>query len=74
LSEINLTIADIDLVSLYGEQNAHLNLIRAASPNINITARGNTIKLVGEKKETQKLKAKFEIMVRMIKENHELNT
>ncbi len=74
MSEINLTIADIDLVSLYGEQNAHLNLIRAASPNINITARGNTIKLVGEKKETQKLKAKFEIMVRMIKENHELNT
>jgi phosphate starvation-inducible PhoH-like protein len=74
LSEINLTITDIDLVSLYGEQNAHLNLIRAASPNINITARGNTIKLVGEKKETQKLKAKFEIMVRMIKENHELNT
>ena len=74
MSEINLTITDIDLVSLYGEQNAHLNLIRAASPNINITARGNTIKLVGEKKETQKLKAKFEIMVRMIKENHELNT
>ncbi len=74
MSEINLTIADIDLVSLYGEQNAHLNLIRAASPDINITARGNTIKLVGEKKETQKLKAKFEIMVRMIKENHELNT
>lgn len=74
MSEINLTIADIDLVSLYGEQNAHLNLIRAASPSINITARGNTIKLVGEKKETQKLKAKFEIMVRMIKENHELNT
>lgn len=73
MSEINLTITDIDLVSLYGEQNAHLNLIRAASPNINITARGNTIKLVGEKKETQKLKAKFEIMVRMIKENHELN-
>jgi phosphate starvation-inducible PhoH-like protein len=72
LSEINLTIIDIDLLELYGENNAFLNLIRTASPNISITARGNNLKLVGEKKETQKLKAKFEIMVRMLKEKHEL--
>lgn len=72
MSEINLTIIDIDLLELYGENNAFLNLIRTASPNISITARGNNLKLVGEKKETQKLKAKFEIMVRMLKEKHEL--
>lgn len=72
MSEINLTISDIDLLELYGENNAYLNLIRKASPSISITARGNNLKLVGEKKETQKLKAKFEIMVRMLKEKHEL--
>lgn len=72
MSEINLTISDIDLLELYGENNAYLNLIRNASPSISITARGNNLKLVGEKKETQKLKAKFEIMVRMLKEKHEL--
>lgn len=72
MSEINLTISDIDLLELYGENNAYLNLVRNASPSISITARGNNLKLVGEKKETQKLKAKFEIMVRMLKEKHEL--
>ncbi len=72
MSEINLTISDIDLLELYGENNAYLNLIRNASPSISITARGNNLKLVGDKKETQKLKAKFEIMVRMLKEKHEL--
>lgn len=72
MSEINLTISDIDLLELYGDNNAYLNLIRAASPSISITARGNNLKLVGDKKETQKLKAKFEIMVRMLKEKHEL--
>ena len=72
MSEINLTISDIDFLELYGENNAYLNIIRTASPNISITARGNNLKLVGEKKETQKLKAKFEIMVRMLKEKHEL--
>lgn len=72
MSEINLTISDIDLLELYGDNNAYLNLIRNASPSISITARGNNLKLVGEKKETQKLKAKFEIMVRMLKEKHEL--
>lgn len=72
MSEINLTISDIDFLELYGENNAYLNIIRSASPNISITARGNNLKLVGEKKETQKLKAKFEIMVRMLKEKHEL--
>ena len=74
MSEIILTITDIDLVELYGENNANLNIIRAAYPNISITARGSNLKLVGEKKETQKLKSKFEIMVRMLKEKHELTT
>ena len=36
-------------------------------------SRGNLLKLVGEKKETQEVKARFESMVRYLKEHHELS-
>jgi phosphate starvation-inducible PhoH-like protein len=72
LSEIILTIEDVDPVELYGENNIKLNLLRRAFPDISITARGNNLKLVGEKKHTQAAKGKFEQMVRLLKERRQL--
>ena len=72
MSEIILTINDVDPVELYGEKNVKLNLFREAFPDVNITSRGNSLKLTGEKKFTQKAKAKFELMVRLLKEHKEL--
>ena len=72
MSEIILTIDGVDLVELYGEKNTKLNLLRKAFPDITITSRGNNIKITGEKKFTQKAKAKLEMMVRMLKEHKEL--
>ena len=74
MSEIILTISDVDPIELYGEKNAKLNLFREAFPEVNITSRGNNLKLTGEKKYTQKAKAKFELMVRLLKEHKELPT
>jgi phosphate starvation-inducible PhoH-like protein len=73
LSEIILTVDDIDLLELYGQNNTKLNLLRKAFPDISITARGNNLKLSGEKKDTQKAKTKFEAMVRLLKEHKELS-
>jgi phosphate starvation-inducible PhoH-like protein len=72
LSEINLTVEGIDPVELYGEHNIKLNLLRRAFPDVQITSRGQNLKLVGEKKVTQKAKSKFETMIRLLKEQHEL--
>ena len=72
MSEIILTLEGIDPVELYGQNNNKLNLLRQAFPDISITARGNNLKLSGDKKHTQKAKAKFEQMVRMLKEHNEL--
>lgn len=72
MSEIILTIQDLDLVELYGENNVKLNLLRRAFPDISITARGENLKLSGEKKITQAAKGKFEQMVRMLKQKKEL--
>ncbi len=74
MSEIILTIDDIDPVELYGENNVKLNLLRKAYPEVTITSRGNNVKLSGNKKETQNAKRKLEMMVRMLREQHELTT
>ncbi len=73
MSEIILTIAGVDPVELYGQKNVKLNLLRKAFPEVTITSRGDNIKLSGEKKHTQKVKSKIEMMVRMLKEEHDLS-
>lgn len=72
MSEINLTVEDVDLLELYGENNAKLNLLRERFPEVNITSRGNTLKISGEKKYTQKAKKQFEIMVGLLKAHSKL--
>jgi phosphate starvation-inducible PhoH-like protein len=73
LSEIILSIEGVDPVALYGENDVKLKLLKEAFPEIAITARGHNLKLIGEKKHTQKAKSKFELMVRLLKEKQELS-
>ena len=72
MSEIILAIEGVDPVELFGENNAKLNLLRKAFPDVTITARGNSLKLSGEKKDAQEAKSKFEMMARYLREHHEL--
>lgn len=72
MSEIILTINDVDPLELFGENDTKLNLFRKAFPEVVITSRGNNVKLTGDKKYTQKAKAKFEHMVRLLKEHGEM--
>ena len=72
MTEIILTIEGIDPVELYGEKNVKLNLLRKAFPDITITSRGNSIKLVGNKADTQLAKSKVQMMVNMLREHDEL--
>jgi phosphate starvation-inducible PhoH-like protein len=72
LSEIILTVEGVDPVELFGENNVKLNLLRKAFPDITVISRGNSLRLAGEKKHTQKAKSKFELMVRLLKEHDQL--
>lgn len=73
MSEIILTINDIDPVDLYGEKNRNINLVQKAYPEVKITSRGNNIKINGEKKFTQKVKKKIELMVNHLKAHEDLS-
>lgn len=72
MSEIILTVEGVDPVELFGENNAKLNLLRKTFADVTITARGNNLKITGEKKDSQNAKAKFEQMVRFLREHGEL--
>lgn len=73
MSEIILTVNDVDPLELYGEQNIKLNLLQKAFPDLTITSRGNSLKIVGDKKTAQSAKSKFETMVNLLKEHQELS-
>lgn len=74
MSELILTIDGIDPLILYGENNNKLNLIKKAFPDIQITSRGNQLKLKGNKVSIEEVKSKLEIMVRMVQERHDFST
>ncbi|MEM9837293.1 MAG: PhoH family protein [Bacteroidota bacterium] len=73
MSEIVLSINGVDPVSLLGEHNKKLNLVREAYPNATITQRGTNIKLAGAKRETQQLKHHFELMMRLLEDGRDLS-
>jgi len=72
LSEIILTIQDIDPIDLYGEKNSKLNIVKSAFPEVKFTSRGSNLKITGDRGQTQKAKSKIELMVRLLKDKREL--
>lgn len=72
MSEIILTINGVNPVDLFGQNNSKLNLLKKAFPDITITSRGSQLKLNGERKDTQKAKARIESMVNMLRQNIDL--
>jgi phosphate starvation-inducible PhoH-like protein len=73
LSEIILTVEDVDPLELFGQNNSKLNLFRKAFPDVVVTSRGDQVKLVGKKKLAQSAKDKFEMMVRILKDQKTLS-
>lgn len=71
-SEIVLTIENVDHLALYGENNNKLNILRKAFPNTTISSRGSQLRITGEKKSTQEVKSKVELMVKMLRDNRDL--
>lgn len=64
----------MDLLELFGQNNSKLNLFRKAFPDVIVTSRGNQLKLSGRKKEAQSAKDKFEMMMRILRDQKELPT
>lgn len=72
MSEIILNAEGVDPLELFGENNSKLNLLRKAFPQLQITSRGTQIRLAGEKKYTQKAKARLESMLQILRRDQVL--
>lgn len=72
MSDLQLRIQNVELVDLLGENNSKLKILRDAYPDVKISARGNTLRIVGEKADTQEVKSRIETMLRILKERDEL--
>ena len=49
--ERHILLDDIDLVSFYGVNNIHLQMLKALYPKLRIIARGNQMKVLGDEEE-----------------------
>ena len=72
MSEIILNTEGVDPLELFGENNSKLNLLKKAFPQLQIISRGSQIRLSGEKKFTQRAKARVESMLQILKRDHAL--
>lgn len=62
----------MDLLDLFGQKNHKFNLFINAFPDLQITSRGNHVKITGMKKRTQEAKSMLEQMIRILKSQKEL--
>lgn len=49
--EKHIVLEHIDLLTFYGVNNMHLQMIKALYPKLRIVARGNVIKVMGDEEE-----------------------
>ena len=69
-----MSIEGLDALELFGARDAKLNIIKQAFPQANISHRGTSLKISGDKKITQKVKGKIETMIKLLRENDELSS
>ena len=60
LNELKLTLETTDQVQLWGANNEHYELVKAAFPKLKIVARGNDVKALGDEAELKSFEQKFE--------------
>ncbi|NBR73866.1 MAG: PhoH family protein [Flavobacteriia bacterium] len=63
MNEIKIDLTEVNPREFFGEQNAHIDLIKSYFPKLKIVARGNTIKAYGEANLLETLEQKIEIML-----------
>lgn len=58
---------------MFGPKDSKLKILKKAFPEVTISHRGTQLLISGDKKNTQKVKSKIELMMRLLKEHDELS-
>ncbi len=71
--ERHIVLEDIDLVTFYGVNNIHLQMIKALYPKLRIIARGNQIKVLGDESEMCSFEENIQKMMHHCSKYNSLN-
>ncbi len=63
MSEKEIKLTDVDLVDIFGINDSNLQIIKAHFPKLKIVARGDMIKLIGDKHEITTFEHKFDLLL-----------
>ncbi len=74
MNEVILTLQDISLLDLYGENNSKIKIVKEAFPNTQITTRGQSIKIKGTDKEVNDVRTILENMMQILEQKHDLSS
>ena len=69
-----MSIEGLDALELFGAKDAKLNILKQAFPEVSISHRGTSLKISGDKRLSQRVKDKIEMMIRILRENDELTS
>jgi phosphate starvation-inducible PhoH-like protein len=73
MAEKLLVVEDVDVVALYGINNANYNFIVSQFPKLKIISRGNEIRLIGDDAELERFENKFRIVLEHILRKGNIN-
>jgi phosphate starvation-inducible PhoH-like protein len=73
LSEVLIHLDDVNLMTLWGPQNEHFELIKRGFPKLRLVARGNELKVLGEESEQVRFKDVFQRILSHIEQFQTLN-
>lgn len=73
LNEILIPLDDINLMTLWGAQNEHFELMKKGFPKLRLVARGNELKVLGDASEQERFKKVFEEILQHIERFQTLN-
>ena len=71
--ERHIVLDDIDLVTFYGVNNIHLQMIKALYPKLRIIARGNQMKVLGDEAEMCSFEENINMMISHCAKYNSLN-
>lgn len=71
--EKHIVLEDIDPVVFYGVNNCHLQMLKSLFPKLRIVARGNVVRILGDKEEMAKVEEDIETMRRHVLKYNAIN-
>ncbi|MFD2968017.1 PhoH family protein [Sphingobacterium bambusae] len=74
MNEVLIQLDDVNLMTLWGAQNEHFELVKKGFPKLRLVARGNELKVLGEETEQARFKEVFQRILDHIEQFQSLNS